>query len=391
MQKKIRSLTSFFYNNETRAILFQVLALAIIFYFFYQTTSNLFDNIASRGIQTGFSFLDSEAGFDISEYLIDYSPASSNLTAFYVGIINTILVSIIGIIFATIIGLIIGVSRLSNNWIIKQLSHWYIEIFRNIPILLQILFWYNIFLNILPATRQSFSFFDIFFINLRGFYFPKPIMESGFSWLIIAFIVGFVARYFMKKYFKDRQDKTGIESHTAIYSILLLIGFPVVVYYLMGVPMNFDISELKGFNFNGGISLSVEFLSLVFALSIYTATYIAEAIRSGIESVDKGQKEAAKSLGLTPTQSLKLIILPQAMRVAIPPIINQYLNLAKNSSLATAIGYPDVVAVFTGTVLNNVGQAIEIVLMTMAVYLTISLFISFVLNMINKKTTIKGR
>lgn len=384
-----KSFFAFFYNNEIRAVLFQVLTLLVIAYFFYHIADNLLANIESRGIQSGFAFLSTEAGFDIPEHLIDYTPASSNLRVFYVGIINTLLVSAVGIIFATLIGFIVGISRLSNNWLVRKLAGGYVELFRNIPILLQILFWYNIVLQTLPHPRQSFNILDSIFINLRGIYFPQPIFEDGFFWVLFSFGIGIVLTLLMLRYLQIRQDKSGNIQHRFMLSIFLLIGLPTAIYYLIGTPMSFDIPILKGFNFQGGISFSPEFLALAFALSIYTATYIAEAIRSGIESVDKGQREAAEALGLSRMQALKLIILPQAMRVSIPPIINQYLNLTKNSSLAAAIGYSDIVSTFSGTVLNNVGQAIEIILMTMAVYLFISLIISLLLNIVNRQISIK--
>ena len=387
---KSKSLFSFLYNNEVRAFLFQAVALVAIVYFFYSAIDNMFVNIESRGIKTGFGFLEAESGFDIAEYLIDYSSVSSNLTVFYVGLINTIVVSIVGIIFASLIGLIIGIARLSNNWLIAKLAGGYIELFRNIPILLQILFWYNIALISFPHPRKSIEFFDMVFVNLRGVYMPKPIAEDGFTWVLIALLLGLVLKVLIKRFFNKKHDDTGIKTQTLGYSLLLIFGLPVVVFLILGSPLHFDYPALKGFNFRGGMSLSPEFLSLAFALSVYTATYIAEAIRSGIESVDKGQKEAAAAMGLTQAQSLKLVVLPQALRVAIPPIINQYLNLTKNSSLAAAIGYSELVSTFAGTVLNQVGLAVEIIMMTMAVYLTISLVISLILNIVNHKMSIKG-
>lgn len=388
---KFKSFFSFLYNNEIRSFLFQVLTLLAIVYFFYAAIDNMFINIESRGIQTGFGFLDAETGFDVSEHLIEYSSTSSNLQAFYVGLINTLVVSVVGIIFASIIGLIIGVARLSSNWLVAKLASGYIELFRNIPILLQILFWYNIALASLPSARESVDFFGAVFINLRGVYIPKPIAEDGFIWVVMALIVGVVLRVLVKRYFNKKHDETGVETNTLAYSLLLIVALPMVVYFAIGLPLYLDYPVFNRFNFSGGMSLSPEFLSLAFALSVYTATYIAEAIRSGIESVSKGQKEAAAAMGLSKKQALKLVILPQALRVAIPPIINQYLNLTKNSSLAAAIGYAELVSVFTGTVLNQVGQAVEIILMTMAVYLTLSLVISLILNKVNHKMSIKGR
>jgi general L-amino acid transport system permease protein len=238
---------------------------------------------------------------------------------------------------------------------------------------------------------NSFELFDSVFVNLRGIYLPKPIATEGFVWVFVALVVGIVLRVLVKRHFNKAHDKSGVKTNTLAYSLLLLLVLPMMVYFALGSPMAFDYPTLKGFNFKGGMSLSPEFLSLAFALSVYTATYIAEAIRSGIESVSKGQKEAALAMGLTQRQSLKLVVLPQALKVAIPPIINQYLNLTKNSSLAAAIGYSEIVSVFAGTVLNQVGQALEIIFMTMMVYLTISLVVSLVLNIVNHKMSINER
>ncbi|CAC9473062.1 L-amino acid ABC transporter (Glu/Asp/His/...), permease protein 1 AapQ [uncultured Gammaproteobacteria bacterium] len=389
--EKIKSPLAFLNNNQIRAFLFQVIILVLIASFFYNAAGNLLNNIESRGIHTGFDFLGVESGFDIAEHLIDYSSASSNLRVFYVGLINTVVVSVVGIIFASIIGLVIGIARLSNNWLIAKLAGGYIELFRNIPILLQILFWYNLVLVSFPSPKQSFELFGSVFVNLRGIYLPKPIATEGFVWVMVALVLGIALRALVKRHFNRVHDESGVETNTLAYSLLLLLVLPVMVYLILGSPMVFDYPALKGFNFKGGMSLSPEFLSLAFALSIYTATYIAEAIRSGIESVSKGQKEAALAMGLTPRQSLRLVVLPQALKFAIPPIINQYLNLTKNSSLAAAIGYSELVSVFAGTMLNQVGQALEIIFMTMMVYLAISLMISLILNIVNHKMSIKER
>jgi len=383
------------YNNEVRAFFFQVATFLLIFGLFYTIIGNLFDNIEARGIHTGFSFLKNRAGFDIlpflGNYIQDYTPESSNLTVFYVGLINTLIVAFVGIIVTTFLGLFIGIARLSNNYLIAKLAGGYIELFRNIPVLLQIFFWYNVFISIFPHPKKSFSFFDIAFLNQRGLYLPKPILESGFSLVIIAFVVGIILTVFMKRYFNKKHDETGVYTRTLGYSTLLILGLPAVFFLLLGSPLSFDLAVLGKFNLKGGMQVVPEFIALTFALSVYTATYIAEAIRSGIEAVDKGQKEAAAAIGLTQTQSLKLIVLPQALRVAIPPTINQYLNLTKNSSLATAIGYPELMSAFGGTVLNQVGQAVEILGMAMLVYLFISLCISFLLNVVNKRMAIPER
>ncbi len=382
-------LKSLLYNNEVRAVLFQILAVVVIAYFAYQAFDNMMLNIEQRGIRSGFGFLNNESGFAVNDsFFLEYSPASTNLQAFYVGIVNTLIVSITGIFFASIIGLVVGIARLSNNYLIKKMATAYIEIFRNIPILLQILFWYSIALNAFPSPRNSINFFDSVFLNSRGLYLPKPIMDGDFYFVIASFVIGVIGYIFIKKRSDKKHDETGIVTNTIPYFLGLVVFLPMVVYFASGAQL--DYPALKGFNFKGGTDLSIEFFALAFSLSIYTATYIAEAIRSGVESVDKGQKEAAAALGLKNTRIMRLIILPQALRVAIPPIINQYLNLTKNSSLATAVGYSELVTIFSGTVLNVIGQAIEIIILTMLVYLTISLVISLILNIFNKKMQIKG-
>lgn len=390
-KRKPQSSVAFYNNPENRAIIYQIVALAAIVLFTYFVLNNMFINIEKRGINTGFDFLGNEAGFGILQSLIPYQESDTHARVFIVGLLNTILVSGISIFFATIIGLLIGIGRLSKNFMVSKLSMVYIETFRNIPILLQILFWYNVVLASLPTPRQSMSYMDAVFFNNRGLYIPKPILESGFSAVIIAFVLAIVAVKFLSKWAKNRHDETGEEFPLVWTSLAIIIGAPVLVYFVSGMPASLEYPALKGFNFKGGLTLIPELLALAFALSIYTATYIAEAVRAGIEAVPKGQKEAANALGLKDYIILKKVILPQALRVIIPPVINQYLNLTKNSSLATAIGYPELVTIFAGTSLNQVGQSIEIILMTMAVYLTISIVISLVMNYFNAKTRIKER
>ncbi|MDB2589869.1 ABC transporter permease subunit [Candidatus Thioglobus sp.] len=383
-------LKSLLYNNEVRAIAFQVLAVVFIAYFVYQAFDNMMLNIEQSGIRSGFGFLNDEAGFAVNDnFFLTYSPTSTNLQAFYVGIINTLIVAITGIFFASVIGLIIGIARLSSNYLIRKMATVYIEIFRNIPILLQILFWYSTALSVLPSTRNSMNFLDSVFLNSRGLFLPKFIIGTEFYLVLASFIIGIVTYVFIKKRSTKKHDETGIATNTIPHFLGLVVLLPIAAFFVFGAQLEYP--ALKGFNFQGGTDLSIEFFSLAFALSIYTATYIAEAIRSGIDSVDKGQKEAAAALGLRQGQAMRLVVLPQALRVAIPPIINQYLNLTKNSSLATAVGYSELVTIFSGTVLNVVGQAIEIIALTMLVYLTISLFISLVLNIFNKKMEIKGK
>ena len=378
-------------NKHFRDIVSQLLVVIGLVLFLWYITNNLIHNIEIRGITTGFDFLNQPAGFGISESPIPYSESSTYLRAFLVGLANTLIVSFTGIVFATILGLIIGIARLSKNYLISKLALAYIEFFRNIPILLQILFWYNVVLAALPRPRQSIELATGFFLNNRGFYIPKPILENG-AWVIgVAIILAIIIIYALNKWANKKLEEEGKEYFILPWGIVIFFVLPILAYYIMGKPISFENPILRGFNFRGGLNYTPEFLALTFALSIYTATYIAEAIRSGIEAVAKGQKEAAASLGLSSYQSLKFVVLPQAIRIAIPPIINQYLNLTKNSSLATAVGYPELVSVFAGTALNQTGQAIEIILITMLVYLSISLFISLILNIINKKLEIKER
>lgn len=391
LKKKPQSSVAFYNDPNNRAIIYQVFALAAIFLFTYFILNNMFINIEKRGINTGFEFLNSEAGFGILQSLIEYQESDTHGRVFIVGLLNTILVSVIGIFFASILGLLIGIGRLSKNWMVSKLSMIYIETFRNIPILLQILFWYNVVLASLPSPRQSFSFFDTIFLNNRGLYIPKPLLESGFLTVIVAFILAVVAVIFLVKWSKKKHNETGEEFPIVWTSIAIIVGAPLLVFFISGSPATLEYAALKGFNFRGGWILIPELLALAFALSIYTATYIAEAVRAGIEAVPKGQKEAAHALGLKEHVILKKVVLPQALRVIIPPVINQYLNLVKNSSLATAIGYPELVTIFSGTSLNQVGQAIEIILMTMAVYLTLSIIISLIMNWFNNKMKIKER
>lgn len=382
---------SFIYNKTFRAIFFQLCIVVLLAISLWFMSVNLAHNIEARGINTGFAFLDNRAGFNISESPIEYNADSTFFDSFLVGVANTLYVSIVGIIFATILGVIIGVARLSKNFLIAKVALSYIEIFRNIPLLLQILFWYNVVLASLPSQRQSIELGANMVLNNRGFFVPRPIMEDGFGFVIISFFIAIAVVVYLSKALKRRFENTGKSIFFLPWGILILFAIPFIVYLFNGSPLHFDVPLLKGFNYVGGMTYTPEFLALAFALSIYQATFIAEAVRSGIEAVDRGQKEAAADLGLSSYQSLKFIILPQAIRIALPPIISQFLNLVKNSSLAASIGYPELVTIFGGTALNQTGQAIEIILMVMSVYLFISLIISIILNYLNKKMTIKGR
>lgn len=378
-------------DPKYRALFFQAVLLALVVWGGMTIFNNTTANMERQGIASGFGFMKTTAGFGIITHLIEYTEASSYGRAFLVGLMNTLLLSFLGIIAATTLGIIIGVARLSKNWLIAKLASVYIETFRNIPLLLQIFFWYFAVLRSLPSPKNSVNFADTFFLNNRGLYSPSPIFEDGFSIVAWAFLIGVIASIFIARWAKKRQELTGEQFHSFYASLGLIIGLPLLAALLTGFPLSFTIPELKGFNFVGGLVIIPEFMAMWVALSIYTASFIAEVVRAGIQSVDWGQTEAAMALGVKPSHALRQVILPQALRVIIPPLTNQYLNLTKNSSLAAAIAYPELVSIFTGTVLNQTGQAVEVIAITMAVYLTISLSISAVMNWYNAKLALVER
>ncbi|MCL9776715.1 amino acid ABC transporter permease [Vibrio methylphosphonaticus] len=390
-QKKPAKSANLLYNPTFRSVVFQAIAIVALGAFFYTIVTNALDNLAARGIATGFDFLSEEAGFGIGLTLIEYDETFSYGRTFFVGLLNTALVSVLGIAFATVLGFVIGIARLSSNWLVSRFAAVYIEIFRNIPLLLQIFFWYFAVLQALPSPRQSMSLGEAIFLNVRGLYFPAPVMEAGSSIVIGVFIIGLITTIGVNIWAKNKQRLTGQQTPMLRIALGLLVGLPLVAYFIMGMPISAEYPELKGFNFRGGISIIPELAALTIALSIYTASFIAEIVRSGINAVNHGQTEAAMSLGLPRTRTLKLVVIPQAMRIIIPPLTSQYLNLTKNSSLAMAIGYPDLVSVFAGTTLNQVGQAIEVIAMTMAVYLTLSLVTSALMNVYNRKVALVER
>ena len=374
-----------------RALFFQILLIIGLGAFLFTIVGNTLSNMEKRGISTGFAFLSERSGFDILQSLIPYSADSTYGRTFVVGLLNTVLITVLGVVVATILGFIVGVARLSKNWLIAKIATVYIETFRNIPLLIQIFFWYFVVLRAMPSAKNSMSFMDSVFLNVRGMYAPYPVPGEGFDFTLIALAVGIIAAFLVRSWAKKRQNATGQQFPIFWTALGLIFGLPLIVFLLSGSPLTWDIPELKRFNFQGGTRIIPELLALLIALSIYTAAFIAEIVRSGILAVSKGQSEAALSLGLKPNQNLRLVVIPQAMRVIIPPMTSQYLNLAKNSSLATAIGYPDIVSVFMGTTLNQTGQAVEIIAMTMAVYLTISLTISLFMNWYNAKMALVER
>ncbi|EMN7344000.1 amino acid ABC transporter permease [Vibrio parahaemolyticus] len=382
---------SLIYNPAFRSAIFQIIAIAALVFFFYTIINNALNNLDARGIATGFGFLNQEAGFGIGLTLIEYNETYSYGRTFIVGLLNTALVSVLGIILATAIGFTMGVARLSTNWLVSRLAAVYIETFRNIPLLLQIFFWYFAVLQALPSARQSLSLGEAIFLNVRGLYFPAPVFNEGSGVVIAAFVIGLIATISISIWARNKQRLTGQQTPMGRIGLGLLVGLPLLVYFVSGMPISLEYPELKGFNFKGGISIIPELAALLLALSVYTAAFIAEIVRSGINAVSHGQTEAAMSLGLPRAKTLKLVVIPQALRVIIPPLTSQYLNLTKNSSLAMAIGYPDLVSVFAGTTLNQTGQAIEIIAMTMGVYLTLSLLTSALMNLYNRKVALVER
>ena len=354
----------------------QILFVAALAWICYEIVANARANLQAQRITAGFGFLANTAGFDVSQNLIPYSGSDPYTRVFLVGLLNTLLVSIIGIFFATVIGFLVALGRLSPNWLLSRISGGYVELVRNLPPLFQILFWYLAVLAALPNPRQSISLFGSFFLSNRGFVIPKPIGNPGFEPFVLAIVIAVVGSLLLQRYARKQLFDHGRMIRIWPYVLGMLVGLPLLSSLVFGAPVKFEIPELKGFNFSGGSRVFPEFVALTLALSTYTAAFIAEIVRAGIQSVHKGQMEAGASLGLARGSTLRLIVVPQAMRVILPPLTNQYLNLTKNSSLAVAIGYPDLVSVFAGTTLSQTGQAIEIIGMTMGVYLLISLVTS---------------
>ncbi|MCL5426107.1 MAG: amino acid ABC transporter permease [Gammaproteobacteria bacterium] len=381
----------FWRDRAKRALIFQLILVAVVAAFLIYIIGNTQDNLNARGITTGFSFLNNTAGFGIGQTLIEYSSRSSYGRTFIIGLLNTLLVGGLGVLAASIIGFIVGIARLSPNWLIAKLANAYIETFRNIPLLLQIFFWYFAVLRTLPSARDSMAFGEVIFLNVRGLFLPEPLFESGFGLIPATLIAAIIASIALIIWNKRRHEATGKRLPAGWISLALIIGLPMLVLVATGVPITWDVPELRGFNFRGGITIIPEFLALWLALSIYTASFIAEIVRSGIQAIPHGQTEAAQALSLPRKLVLRLVVIPQAMRVIIPPLTSQYLNLIKNSSLATAIGYPDLVSVFAGTTLNQTGQAIEVIAMTMAVYLIISLLVSMFMNWFNARVALVER
>ena len=373
-----------------RSLIYQVGVVLMVAALGYYLISNTLNNLDRQAIATGFGFLEKESSFEIGESLIPYSAADHYARALIVGVLNTLKVSFIGIILTVILGTLIGIARLSSNWLISRLAAIYIEVLQDIPVLLQLFFWYAIFYEMLPSPRQALNpITGLFFCN-RGMIFAVPAAHPAWGWMAWAFVAGCVVVYFLRRWARQRLFRTGKPFPVFWSAIGLLLGLPALVWLVGGAPMAMDVPQLKGFNFQGGLSVSPEFAALLLGLMLYTAAFVAEIVRAGIQSVNKGQTEAAESLGLRSGQVLSLVVLPQALRVIIPPLTSQMLNLTKNSSLAVAIGYPDFVSV-ANTTINQTGQAIEGVAMIMAVYLILSLLTSAFMNWYNKKMALVER
>jgi general L-amino acid transport system permease protein len=396
LKSSTSSLTGFFSSKyNLKYYLPQILTVFGIIFIFGYFSYNAQINMDNRGIDFGLRFLGEEASFDIQFSLIEYSGTSSYARAYLVGLLNTILVASIGIFFATILGVVIGISRLSQNYLIAKVAEWYIEIFRNIPLLLQLFFWYFAALRALPLPKEAINFFDVSYLSVKGLYIPKFIWIN-FDIFFYSIIASIVAIIFVFKYARRQQEQTGRRIPSFYISLGIIILIPLLFFLIGEVSLSFEYPVLKQlsktiFNYIGGVAIIPELMALALALSLYTATFIAECVRAGILGVGKGQKEAAASIGLTPAQTLRLVVMPQALRIIIPPTTNQYLNLTKNSSLAAAIAYPDIVLVFAGTAMMQTGRAIEIVSITMLTYLSLSIAISIFMNWYNKKIAIKEK
>ena len=363
-----------------RGWVFQIVVVGLVGLLAWYLVSNTIDNLERQKIASGFHYLDREAGFEIGDTMIEYSPASTYARAIYVGMLNTLRVSVLGVIMATILGTLLGVGRLSNNWLLSKICEWYVEAFRNVPLLLWLFLFYKLISEAFPGPRQAIGvLWNSVYLSNRGLYFPVPLTEPIHKWMGVALLIGIAAAWGLHRWARKRQDATG-----------QVIGLPFVVWLLGGAPHHLSWPELKGFNFEGGTVIQPEFTALLLGLVLYTSAFVAEIVRSGILALHKGQSEAAMAIGLSRGQVMRLVLLPQALRVIVPPMTSQYLNIVKNSSLAIAIGYPDLVASINVTI-NQTGQAIENVLIIMAAYLSVSLSISAFMNWYNKRIALRER
>ena len=385
--------TSILNNSEFRRILYQLLIAVLLIYLGWSIVENTIANMEARDIRTGFGFLDETAGFSIMMSLVPYEPGNTYGRVFIVGLLNTLLVAGVGVVLATIVGFLVGIMRLSQNWVVSHLANIYVEIFRNVPLLLQILFWYTAVLKPLPGPRQVFERnTEIYFgISNRGITGPEFILLENFSFTTWTILLGILFAIGMHRWSKHRQAATGQQFPVVFVGLGLIIGLPILIFLLSGAPIEFTPAKMGRFNLSGGITIIPEFLAVLLALALYTAAFIAEIVRAGIQAINYGQTEASRALGLRNGTTLKMVIIPQAMRIIIPPLTSQYLNLTKNSALAAAIAYPDLVATFAGTALNQNGQALETLAITMTVYLSLSLLTSAFMNWFNSRVKLVER
>ena len=383
--------SSWLSDERVRGLIYQILLLVCIGALACGAIYNAVINMRARGIPMGFGFWNDVAGFDINLHLINYSNLSTYGRAFWVGLLNTLLIAVISIPLATLLGFAIGVARLSPNWLLSRFALVYTAIMRNTPLLLLLLFWYNAVLKSLPGPRQSIGIGGVVFLNNRGLYLPMPVAREPAVWFFGAVFLAVALAVGFHLWARRRQDRTGAQAPTALVTAALVLGLPALVTAAAGAPFAFDIARLSGFNLRGGLQIVPEMAALVFGLVTFTAAFIAEIVRAGILAVPVGQIEAAGSLGLHRGLSMKLVVIPQAMRLITPPLTSQYLNIVKNSSLAVFIGYPDLVQIFTGTVLNQTQAAVQVMAITMAVYLVISLGVALALNAFNARYALKGQ
>jgi general L-amino acid transport system permease protein len=387
----VRSL-DWLYARKTRGVILQVLLVLALVLLAYEIVGNTMENLRKQNLASGFGFLEKTAGFDISQTLIPYKSTSTYARAFVVGLLNTLLVAIIGIALATVLGFVIGLGRLSSNWLVARLSTTYVEVVRNVPLLLQLFVWYVGALRALPMPQQAQELGGGITFDVRGLHLPRVILAPGAGLaMIIALVLAIAWSAWLAHWSRRRQALTGETFPLVAASAGLVMGLPMLALIVFGLPLDIDLPSLGRYNFEGGVTIEPEFIALLLGLTFYTAAFISEIVRSGLEAVPRGQKEAAAALGLRPWQVQRLVVIPQAMRVLIPPLTNQYLNLTKNSSLAVAIGYPDLVSVFAGTVLNQTNQAVEVILITMGVYLAISLVTALGMNWFNARMALVER
>ena len=372
------------------ALALQALFVAVLAWIGYEIVANAKANLEAQNVASGLGFMSNTAGFGVSQTLIPYSETDSYTRVFLVGLVNTLVVAAVGIFFATIIGFMVALGRLSPNWLISRISGGYVELVRNLPLLFQILFWYLAVLRTLPSPKQSVSVIDGIFLSNRGLVVPKPVGQEGLIAFAVAMVIATIGCMLLQSHSRRKLFRSGRALVVWPYALGLLLGLPAAAMVIFGTPFTFEMPTLQGFNFSGGARLIPEFVALAVALSTYTAAFIAEVVRAGILSVHKGQMEAGAALGLSRRSTLRLIVVPQAMRVILPPLTNQYLNLTKNSSLAVAIGYPELFSVFAGTTLSQTGQAIEILAITMGVYLLISLVTSGIMSVYSRRVARSG-